>query len=41
MTVNEWRGVAPTIGGGKNAPAGLGITRGGITKSLAPTIASR
>ena len=39
--MNEWRSVAPTIGGGKNAPTGLGITRGGITKSIAPTIGSR
>jgi hypothetical protein len=33
--------VASVIGGGKNAPTGLGTTRGGITQKIAPTIASR
>lgn len=37
----EERAVAPTIGGGKKAPDGTGNARGGIDKSIAPTIASR
>lgn len=35
------REIAPTIGGGKNAPTGAGIVRGGIGQSVAPTVASR
>jgi hypothetical protein len=35
------RNVAPTVGGGKKAPTGAGITRGGIGGGLAPTVASR
>lgn len=37
----EERGVASTIGGGKNAPAGAGVIRAGNAASIAPTIASR
>jgi hypothetical protein len=37
----EERNVAPTIGGGKKAPDGTGLTRGGNATSIAPTIASR
>jgi hypothetical protein len=35
------RGIAPTIGGGKKAPTGAGIIRGGNGQTIAPTIASR
>jgi hypothetical protein len=35
------RGVAQVIGGGKKAPDGTGVTRAGIGKSIAPSIASR
>lgn len=33
--------VAPTVGGGKAAPTGGGVTRGGITQKVAPTVGSR
>lgn len=35
------RQVAPVIGGGKAAPTGAGVTRGGITQKVAPTVGSR
>lgn len=35
------RQIAPTIGGGKNAPTGAGTSRVGIAESISPTVASR